>query len=218
MIELQRSGMLSALNSRYIYGKVVSALCRGMSVMGLIECTTAASPLVGVHMPDGTRGGVDEALQFLLRCKAGPYHHGNKRRSFLTPRPNPAPSNLCQILGGIADTVAQVMTAMQRRKSGADPLSIEFDDLEKKGVSAAVDHLPDLDPRRLPPPFDFERLTRFMAYGFLIAPVQHRWFSFLSAAFPLTKDAATTQALKRVALDQLIMAPVGMYCGPAVSQ
>jgi hypothetical protein len=103
------------------------------------------------------------------------------------------------------------MTAVQRRKSGA-PQSIEFDDLEKKGVSATVDHLPDLDSRRLPPPFDFERLTRFMAYGFLIAPVQYRWFSFLSAAFPLTKDAATTQALKRVALDQLIMAPVGTCC------
>jgi hypothetical protein len=103
------------------------------------------------------------------------------------------------------------MTAVQRRRSSGDPLSIEFDDLEKKSVSTTVSHPPDLDSRRLPPPFDFERLTRFMAYGFLIAPVQHRWFSFLSAAFPLTKDAATTQALKRVALDQLIMAPVGTH-------
>ena len=114
-----------------------------------------------------------------------------------------------QILGGIADTVAQVMTAVQRRRSAGDPMAIEFDDLEKKGVSATVDRLPD--SRQLPPPFDFERLTRFMAYGFLIATVQHRWFSFLSAAFPPAKDAATVQALKCVALDQLIMAPVGTY-------
>jgi protein Mpv17 len=99
------------------------------------------------------------------------------------------------------------MTAVQRRRPGTDPVSIEFDDFEKKDLSATVDHLPD----RLPPPFDFERLTRFVAYGFLIAPVQHRWFAFLSAAFPLTKDAATAQALKRVALDQLVMSPIGMY-------
>jgi hypothetical protein len=125
------------------------------------------------------------------------------------PPPNPPLYLTLQILGGIADTVAQVMTAVQRRRSAGDPMAIEFDDLEKKDPSATVDRLPD--SRQLPPPFDFERLTRFMAYGFLIAPVQHRWFSFLSAALPLTKDAATVPALKRVALDQLIMAPVSTY-------
>jgi hypothetical protein len=97
----------------------------------------------------------------------------------------------------------------QRRKASSDPQSIEFVDLEKKSTATA--DILELDSRRLPPPFDFERLTRFMAYGFLIAPVQHRWFSFLSATFPFTKDNATTQALKRVALDQLIMAPIGMF-------
>jgi protein Mpv17 len=101
------------------------------------------------------------------------------------------------------------LTAVKRRRASAsDPISIEFDDLEKKGVSATVDRLA-LDGGRLPPPFDFERLTRFMAYGFLMAPVQHHWFSFLEAAMPLDKGSATAQALKRVALDQLIMAPVG---------
>jgi hypothetical protein len=96
---------------------------------------------------------------------------------------------------------------MQRRRASSDPMSIEFDDLEKKGMSATVDGVSD---HALPPPFDFERLTRFMSYGFLITPVQHRWFYFLNAAFPLTKEAATTQALKRVALDQLVMAPIGL--------
>jgi hypothetical protein len=64
--------------------------------------------------------------------------------------------------------------------------------------------------KRGPPPFDFERLTRFMAYGFLLAPVQHKWFSFLARTFPLMGGVATTNALKRVAMDQLIFAPCGM--------
>lgn len=61
--------------------------------------------------------------------------------------------------------------------------------------------------KRGPPPFDFERLTRFMAYGFMMAPVQHKWFSFLESTFPLA-GKATSNALRRVAFDQLIFAPI----------
>ena len=60
-----------------------------------------------------------------------------------------------------------------------------------------------------PPPFDFERLTRFMSYGFIMSPVQFHWFAFLSRAFPFTKQSATVPALQRVCFDQLIFAPVG---------
>lgn len=60
-----------------------------------------------------------------------------------------------------------------------------------------------------PPPFDFERLTRFMAFGFFMAPLQFQWFRFLSRAFPITKTSATGPALKRVAVDQLMFAPIG---------
>ena len=61
-----------------------------------------------------------------------------------------------------------------------------------------------------PPPFDFERLTRFMAYGFIISPLQYHWFAFLSRAFPINKNHKTVPALQRVAFDQLIFAPVGL--------
>lgn len=66
-------------------------------------------------------------------------------------------------------------------------------------------------PLRPPPPpaFDFERLTRFMAYGFIMSPVQFHWFSFLSTTFPTTKESKTVPTLQRVAFDQLIFAPVG---------
>ena len=63
--------------------------------------------------------------------------------------------------------------------------------------------------KKLPPPFDFERLTRFMSYGFIMSPVQFHWFSFLSTAFPITKESATIPTLERVAFDQLIFAPLG---------
>ncbi|KAL3414825.1 hypothetical protein V8F44DRAFT_113256 [Aspergillus fumigatus] len=66
--------------------------------------------------------------------------------------------------------------------------------------------------KHIPPPLDFERLTRFMSYGFFMAPIQFKWFGFLSRAFPLTKKSPTLPALKRVAVDQLMFAPFGLAC------
>lgn len=43
-----------------------------------------------------------------------------------------------------------------------------------------------------------------------MAPVQHKWFAFLSKTFPLTKSSGTSSALKRVAFDQLLFSPVGL--------
>lgn len=86
-------------------------------------------------------------------------------------------------------------------------MSIEIHDLDKERPPA-VGELGYA--RAAPPSFDFERLTRFMSYGFFMAPVQFQWFGFLSRAFPLTKKNPTIPALKRVAFDQLIFAPFGM--------
>ena len=77
-------------------------------------------------------------------------------------------------------------------------------------------YVTDIIPHRTfgPPQFDFERLTRFMSYGFIMSPVQFQWFAFLSRAFPITKESATMPALQRVCFDQLIFAPIGgSFCG-----
>jgi hypothetical protein len=121
------------------------------------------------------------------------------------------------VLGGIADTVAQSLTAIRTRakslptaNAGARSLlsesMLEMDDLNEKPKTL----LPL--SRSPPPPFDFERLTRFMAYGFLMAPVQFHWFGALSRWFPITKARGMAPALQRVAMDQLIFAPIGLSC------
>lgn len=122
------------------------------------------------------------------------------------------------VLGGVADTVAQTITSVRQRAvrkhpSGRldpreDALAIEIHDLDRKNPLNERDIIPE--SKALPPPFDFERLTRFMAYGFLMAPVQFRWFKFLEKTFPITKTHAFPQAMKRVAFDQLIFAPFGV--------
>jgi len=122
------------------------------------------------------------------------------------------------VLGGIADTVAQTITSVRQRAvrknpSGRlnprdDPMAIEIHELDRKNPLNERDIVPD--SKALPPPFDFERLTRFMAYGFLMAPIQFRWFKFLEKTFPITKTNAFPQAMKRVAFDQLIFAPFGV--------
>lgn len=118
------------------------------------------------------------------------------------------------ILGGIADTVAQTLTAVRQRavrKGDKDDfLAIEIHELDRRHILSDRDLIPD--SKLLPPPFDFERLTRFMSYGFLMAPIQHKWFGFLTRTFPITKTSAMVPALKRMALDQLMFAPVGLAC------
>jgi protein Mpv17 len=119
------------------------------------------------------------------------------------------------VLGGIADTVAQTITAVRQkalRKPGGlssdDPIAIEIHELDRKNPLSDRDLIPESS--LLPPPFDFERLTRFMAYGFAMAPLQFRWFKFLEKTFPITKTSAVGPAMKRVAFDQLIFAPFGI--------
>lgn len=120
-----------------------------------------------------------------------------------------------QVLGGIADTVAQTLTAVRERanrKGGAgkdDFLAIEIHDLDRRNPWPDHDLIPD--SKKLPPPFDFERTIRFMSYGFLMSPIQHRWFGFLSSTFPITKIGSPwIPALKRVAFDQFLFAPAGL--------
>ena len=124
-------------------------------------------------------------------------------------------AKLLQILGGIADTVAQTLTTIRQkslRQSGGvqkdDFVSIEIHELDRKNPLSPMELIPP--SRNLPPPFDFERLTRFMAYGFIMSPLQYHWFAFLSKSFPITKTAGFSAVSKRVACDQLMFSPVGM--------
>jgi hypothetical protein len=118
------------------------------------------------------------------------------------------------VLGGIADTVAQTLTAVRQRavrKQGGpgkdDFLAIEIHDLDRRNPLSDMDLIPD--SKLLPPPFDFERTVRFMSYGFIMSPLQHRWFKFLSSTFPISKTETWLPALKRVAFDQFLFAPFG---------
>lgn len=120
------------------------------------------------------------------------------------------------VLGGMADTVAQTITAIRERalrKPGGpnrrdDPLAIEIHELDKRNPFSREDLIPE--SKILPPPFDFERLARFVGYGAMIAPVQFKWFQLLSKTFPITKGHALGPSLKRVAFDQLLFAPFGL--------
>jgi protein Mpv17 len=119
------------------------------------------------------------------------------------------------VLGGIADTVAQTITAVRQRairKPGgikdSDTFAIEIHELDEKNPLSSKDLIPD--SKKPPPPFEFERLARFMGYGCLMAPIQLKWFQFLTKCFPITKASGLAPTIKRVAFDQLVFAPAGM--------
>lgn len=119
------------------------------------------------------------------------------------------------VLGGIADTVAQTITSVRMaisRKSGSlinyEAMAIEVYELDRKNSQSQQEPTPT--PRAQLLQFDFERLSRFIAYGFMMAPVQFKWFQFLSKTFPLTKKDGLGSVLKMVAFDQLVFAPIGI--------
>ncbi|KAI5820571.1 hypothetical protein BZA77DRAFT_80264 [Pyronema omphalodes] len=117
------------------------------------------------------------------------------------------------VLNGIADTVAQSVTAVRRRAAAqhrhtkAESISHELDE---KLPHYGDELIPTHSRHVLPPPFDFQRLIRFASWGFIIAPFQFKWLQFLSKTFPVTKAAANVPAIKRVVMDQALFAPVGL--------
>ncbi|KAF9459480.1 hypothetical protein BDZ94DRAFT_1268274 [Collybia nuda] len=63
--------------------------------------------------------------------------------------------------------------------------------------------------------YDFSRTLRFFCFGFALSPFLGRWNHFLESRFPLRSVSGSgkvsIKALsKRVACDQLIMAPIGL--------
>ncbi|KAL8766333.1 MAG: hypothetical protein Q9209_006860 [Squamulea sp. 1 TL-2023] len=138
----------------------------------------------------------------------------SKFNSYYADRPVLTITITNAVLGGIADTVAQTLTAIRARQKrpllgNAISDGIEMPDYDEKGPYNAQ----FLSPRRFgPPPFDFERLTRFMSYGFIMSPVQFHWFAFLTRTFPITKQSGTIPVLQRMAFDQFLFAPVGLAC------
>ncbi|KAL7936562.1 hypothetical protein V8C35DRAFT_295830 [Trichoderma chlorosporum] len=178
--ELNQRRFVRAVNSKYIYGRLPLL----HTVILLIEM----------------------ALVARLTARFNSYYNERPLLTMMVTN---------SILGGIADTVAQTITAVRERavrKPGGvnkdDTFAIEIHELDEKNPFLDRELIPD--SKNLPPPFDFERLTRFMAYGFCMAPVQFRWFKLLERMFPITKGSAFVPAMKRVAFDQLIFAPFGV--------
>ncbi|KEY72365.1 hypothetical protein S7711_01045 [Stachybotrys chartarum IBT 7711] len=179
-MELTRRRFVRAINGKFIYGRIPLL----HSIILLIEM----------------------ALVARLTARFNAYY---EERPLMTMMVTNA------ILGGIADTVAQTITSVRQRavrKPGGvskdDGFAIEIHELDRKNPLLDHDLIPD--SKLLPPPFDFERLTRFMGYGFCMAPVQFKWFQLLSRVFPMTKANAFGPAMKRVAFDQLVFAPIGV--------
>lgn len=102
---------------------------------------------------------------------------------------------------------ARAATLPTSRHSISD--GIELGDVNEKPARLSPGPLPRTQG---PPPFDFERLTRFMSYGFIMSPLQFYWFGMLSRTFPITVGRSNIPALQRVALDQLVFAPFGLCC------
>ncbi|KAI7383417.1 hypothetical protein KC332_g16291, partial [Hortaea werneckii] len=186
VINDMRRRLLRQLNSRYIYGRYPLL----HAIVALIQITM---------------------VSILIR-KFNAYYQD--RPVFTTMITN-------AVLGGIADTVAQTLTAFQRRQrqrhghvdtesrgdSKDDFFSVEIRELGKR-VPWPERH----EYKQAPPPFDFERMVRFMAYPFIMAPLQHRWFGFLNTRFPVGAGSGggTMNAFRRVAFDQLLFAPCGL--------
>ncbi|KAI0005473.1 hypothetical protein BJV74DRAFT_804620 [Russula compacta] len=70
------------------------------------------------------------------------------------------------------------------------------------------------DDRRQPYHYDIARTLRFFCFGAGISPVIGRWNKYLELKFPLCSrrkcTASFTVLSKRVVVDQIVMAPIGL--------
>lgn len=110
------------------------------------------------------------------------------------------------LLNGISDTFAQTMTTMRERarhldqdkEARLDAIREEYD----LPAHASTEILKGAER-----PFDYERLSRFLCYGFVSAVLQFKWFMWLEDTFPIAGHAAV---LKRLVADQSFYAPFSL--------
>ncbi|KAF8599282.1 hypothetical protein BDV93DRAFT_526229 [Ceratobasidium sp. AG-I] len=72
-------------------------------------------------------------------------------------------------------------------------------------------HKPEFEPPK--PRYDPVRTLRFFAFGTTMGPIIGRWNVFLEKAFPLRSvggKVSMPALAKRVAADQIVMAPIGL--------
>jgi len=144
-------------------------------------------------------------MVFLGRLSAT-FHRSYDKRPVLTMMVTNA------VLAGIADCVAQGITVIRERsmrEGRVTPVSIELHDLEKS--LPTPEGRRDIIPNRedLPPPFDGQRLFRFVLYGFAVGAAQFKWYHLLEKTLPLVKGSLLPP-FKRVCADQLVFAPVSL--------
>ncbi|KKA28339.1 hypothetical protein TD95_000172, partial [Thielaviopsis punctulata] len=120
------------------------------------------------------------------------------------------------LLGGIADTVAQTITAVRSNQAhkkwhAAQQASAAVELREKSdGTTAAAGGQIWAEPPRAAEPFSPERLLRFVVYGVGMAPAQFGWFKVLERMFPMGATASVGPAVKRMVCDQVLFAPLGV--------
>ncbi|KAL4209204.1 hypothetical protein AB4K20DRAFT_1909131 [Rhizopus microsporus] len=104
------------------------------------------------------------------------------------------------ILGVLSDTLAQSISYYEASK------------IEPYIVPEKLREHEDLWPPS--PRWDLTRTFRFAAYNFCVAPLGGTWYMFLDRFFPVPKNAAprtaNMMAIKRMATDQLLFAPMGL--------
>lgn len=90
-------------------------------------------------------------------------------------------------------------------------ISIEVDDSSNRSAEDDEEEVGEIGAgrskiARIAPEIDWGRSARFTLVGAaFVAPVLHNWFGFLARRFP---GKAASSVVKRVALDQLVFAPV----------
>lgn len=94
------------------------------------------------------------------------------------------------------------------------------------GLSDVLAQLLTYSPARSAAGYDMGRTQRFMIYGFIMAPVQHWWYSTLAQTFPLAVDEIHVggesgagmsgdwlPAMARILADQAVFAPTALlFC------
>lgn len=111
------------------------------------------------------------------------------------------------LLTCVSETCAQTLTIARERSRNLD----QDKEARLEAIREQYD-LPDQVGKEMlrgaERHFDFERLARFLCYGFLSAVLQFQWFAWLDDALPIAGHSAL---IKRLLADQLFWAPFSLF-------
>ena len=109
---------------------------------------------------------------------------------------------------GLGDIVSQLFDHFNATHNEADD-----DDEEEDTMSGMTQRGASVRPKQARPfSWDAIRTLKMFSWGIIVGPSLHGWYLTLERLFPVAASTTALSAVKKLAVDQLLFAPLSLFC------